>query len=101
MVEDNDSLTWAKLLDVRANRHYNSGCFVTENTRGRVGAGRNFLQIRPADAATVHPQQQLPWADLRHGHSFQPHVLLAAIDRSQHGFGNLAPRCAYLNRLSN
>ena len=85
VVEHHDAITRLELADSLTYRCHDARCLVSEDARRGVRAAGNFLEIGSADAASVHPNQQLARTDLRHGHGFHPNVVDPAIDRRVHG----------------
>ena len=61
---------------------------MAENARSGMRAGGDFFQIRAANAAGVHAQQQLSGADLWNRNSLQADVIYSAVNRRQHGGGD-------------
>ena len=61
---------------------------MAEDAWGGMRAGGNLFQVRAADAAGVHADQQLSGADLRDGNGLEADVIDAAVNRGQHGRGN-------------
>src|SRR5579872_3892523 len=88
VVEHDNTIARLELTNSIADRCYDARCLVSENAWRRVRAAGNFLEIGSADAASVHPDQQLSRPDLRHGDGLYPNVGDTAVDRCAHGGRN-------------
>ena len=87
----------AHLKPRRALAHFHDGSrhLVPEDARRRVRTGVNLLQIRPADSARSHLDQQLARPNRRHRNSLHAHVVHAAVNHGPHGGGNLRVDLAF------
>ena len=66
-MEDDDTVSGAVLADILANSGDNAGSFVSEDARGGVRSGGDFLQVGAADATGVDADQYFALADSRDG----------------------------------
>jgi hypothetical protein len=67
VMEDDDTVSGAVLADILANSGDNAGSFVSEDARGGVRSGGDFLQVGAADATGVDADQYFALADSRDG----------------------------------
>src|ERR1700733_6303114 len=84
VMEDDNAVAHAEFVDALAHFCDDAGRLMTENTRRRMRARCNFLEISAADSAGVDAHQNLTPPDLGHGNFFQAHVVDAAIDGGPH-----------------
>ena len=66
-----------------------SGHLMAEDARRGVRTKVNLLQVRPADAAGGNLNQQLSWANHRHGHRLQAQIVDAVVNDGPHGGRNI------------
>jgi hypothetical protein len=84
-----DPLTRSKPRDALAHFDDGSSHLMSEDAGRGMGASMNFFQISATDAAGGYLDQKFSRPNLRHRHSFDAHVIHAAIDDGLHGSRNL------------
>jgi len=85
VVKHHDAVARRELGDLSADCGHRSGGLMAKDSRSRVRAGGDLLQVRAANSAGVDFDQDFAGTDLGHRHGFQPYVLDTAIYRGQHG----------------
>jgi hypothetical protein len=89
VVKDDDPVPRLEISYARAHGSNHARGLVSENAWRGVRAGGDFLQISAADSAGVHSHQQFATANLWDWDGLHANVVHAAVDRRQHGGGNL------------
>jgi hypothetical protein len=84
VMEDDHSVSRLELADFHAHSGHYTGCFMSENARGRMRSARDFLEIRSADSAGVNLQQQFSRPNVRHWDGLHANIVHATINGSPH-----------------
>jgi hypothetical protein len=81
VMKNDDAISGMEVAQVLADGGDDAGSFVSENAGCGVRAGRNFLEVGAADAASMHTEKEFAWTDFGNRNGFEADVVLAAIDR--------------------
>ena len=84
-MKHHDAVAGGEIRYVSTDCGHGVGSLVSENARGGMRAGSNFLQIRAADPTSLDFDQYLAGADFWNRNRFEPHVVHPAINRGEHG----------------
>ena len=84
-MKNHHSIAADEPVDPRPNGDDRARSFVAEYPRGRMRAGRDFLEVGSANSAGMDLDQDFASGDLWNRNSFKANVIHAAVNRSQHG----------------
>ena len=87
-MEDHDAVTGREMRDALARGDNAPSGFVTENPRGGVRSGGDFLEVGTAYSAGMDLDEDFAAPNLGDRNGLKANIFLAAVDGGSHRCGN-------------